>query len=189
MVSKPSRKILNWKAPERDGDQGFWIKNLKNLHERTAFQLNKILNGNEQFADWLTYGRTVLCQKDRTKRYHKGPLSTHLLFAITEETFDRRSTNLAMAWIDCRKSHDMIPHSWICECHEVFGVAENTKNFLVNSMNKWKLESTSNRVPLGNAEIRGGNFRGRSLSPLLFVLCMVSLSLILRKVKFHYELW
>ena len=58
MVSKQSRKIPNWKAPGRDGVQGFWIKKLTNLHERTAFQ---------QLPDWLTYGRTVLCQKDRTK--------------------------------------------------------------------------------------------------------------------------
>ena len=68
VVFKQSRKIPNWKAPGRDGVQGFWIKKLTNLHERTAFQLNKILNGNEQLADWLTYGRTVLCKKDRTKR-------------------------------------------------------------------------------------------------------------------------
>ena len=32
-----------------------------------CFQLNKILNGNQQLPDWLTYGRTVLCQKDSTK--------------------------------------------------------------------------------------------------------------------------
>ena len=56
-------------------------------------------------------------------------------------------------------------------------------------MNKWKLELASNGVFLGNVEIRRGIFQGDSLSPLLFVLCMVSLSLILRKVKFHYELW
>ena len=65
MVSKQSRKIPNWK--ERDGVQGFWIKKLTNLHEGTAFQLNKILNENQQLSDWLTYGRTVLCHKDRTK--------------------------------------------------------------------------------------------------------------------------
>ena len=69
----------------------------------------------------------------------------------------------------------------------MFGVAENTKNFLVNSMNKWKLELTSNGVSLGNVEIRRGIFQGNSLSPLLFVLCMVPLSLILREVKFHYK--
>ena len=38
-----------------------------------------------------------------------------------------------------------------------------------------------------NVEIRRGIFLGDSLSPLLFVLCMVPLSLILRKMKFHYE--
>ena len=98
----------------------------------------------------------------------------------------RRSTNLAMSWIDCRKSHDMIPHSWVSE---VFGVAENTKNFLVNSMNKWKLELTSNGVSSGNVEIRRGIFQGDNLLSLVFVLCMVSLSLVLRKVIFYYELW
>ena len=92
-----------------------------------------------------------------------------------------RSTNLAMAWIDYRKPCDVIPHSSISECIEVFGAAENTKNFLVNSMNKWKLELMSYGVSLGNVEIRGGIFQGDSLSPLLFVLCMVPLSLILRK--------
>ena len=51
MVSKQSRKIPNWKAPGRDGVQGFWIKKLTSLHERRAFQLNKILNGNEQLPD------------------------------------------------------------------------------------------------------------------------------------------
>ena len=67
MVSKQSRKISHWKAPGSDGIQSFWIKKFPCLHERTAFQLNKILNGNEQLPDWLTYRRTVLFQKDQTK--------------------------------------------------------------------------------------------------------------------------
>jgi len=48
MVIKQSRKIPNWKAPGRDGVQGFWIKRLTSLHERIAIQLNEILSGNEQ---------------------------------------------------------------------------------------------------------------------------------------------
>ena len=53
MVSNQRRKICRkrWKAPGRDGVQVFWDKSLTDFHERTAFQLNKILNGNEQLAD------------------------------------------------------------------------------------------------------------------------------------------
>jgi len=48
-----------------------------------------------------------------------------------------------MAWIDYHKAYDMIPHSWIGECIDLFGVVENTTQFLLGSMRKWKLELTS----------------------------------------------
>ena len=38
-----------------------------------------------------------------------------------------RKKNLAMAWIDYKKAYDMVPHSWIKECLDLFGVAENIK--------------------------------------------------------------
>ena len=41
-----------------------------------------------------------------------------------------------MAWIDYRKAYDMIPPSWISERLDLFGVAENSKKFLANRMNK-----------------------------------------------------
>ena len=52
----------------------------------------------------------------------------------------------------------MISHSWISEYLELFGVAENTKKMLRNSMNRWKLEFTSNGLSLCNVEIRRGIF-------------------------------
>ena len=47
-----------------------------------------------------------------------------------------RNKNLAMAWIDYKKTDDMVPHSWIIECLDLFEVAENIKSLLVNSMEK-----------------------------------------------------
>ena len=47
--------------------QGFWLKILFSLHERIANQFNEMLVGNLNLPDWLTYGRTVLCQKDKSK--------------------------------------------------------------------------------------------------------------------------
>ena len=64
-----------------------------------------------------------------------------------------RNKNLAMAWIDYTKAYDMVPHSWIIECLELFGVAENMKNLLVNSMEKWKVMLYSENFELGEVEI------------------------------------
>ena len=43
-----------------------------------------------------------------------------------------------MAWIDYKKAY-MAPHSWIIESLDFFGVAENIKSLLVNSMKKWNV--------------------------------------------------
>ena len=50
-----------------------------------------------------------------------------------------RKKNLAMAWIDHKKTYGMVRHSWIKECLDLLGVSENIKTLLVNSMEKWKV--------------------------------------------------
>ena len=57
----------NWKAPGKDGLQGYWLKNLASLHSSIALQLNHILDGEIPLPDWMTFRKTVLCQKDPTK--------------------------------------------------------------------------------------------------------------------------
>ena len=92
-----------------------------------------------------------------------------------------------MAWIDYKKAYDMVPHSWIIEGLNLFGVAENIKNFLVNSMEKWEVMLCSRNSELDEVEITQGIFQGGSLFPLVFVLALIPLSLILRKAKAAYE--
>ena len=58
-----------------------------------------------------------------------------------------------MAWIDYKKTY-MVPHSWIIECLDLFGVAGNIKSLLVNSMEKWKVILCSRNSKLGEVEIR-----------------------------------
>ena len=81
----------------------------------------------------------------------------------------------------------MVPHSWIIECLDLFGVAENIKSLLVNSMEKWKVMLCSGNSELGEVEIKRVIFQGDSLSPLMFVLALIPLNLILRKAKTAYE--
>ena len=54
-------------------------------------------------------------------------------------------------------------------------------------MDKWKLSLTSNGEELSDVKLKRGIFQGDSLPPLLFVLCMIPMTLILRKVKAKYE--
>ena len=85
----------------------------------------------------------------------------------------------------------MVPHSWIKECLDFFGVAENIKTLLVNSMEKWRVMLCAENSELGEVDIKRGIFQGDSLSPLvlspLSLLALIPLSLILRKAKATYE--
>ena len=55
-------------------------------------------------------------------------------------------------------------------------------------MEKWKVMLCSGNSELGEVEIKRGIFQEDSLSPLVFVLALIPLSLILRKAKAAYEL-
>ena len=59
-VTKQCRKMPNRKASGKDDVQGYWIKNLSNLHERIAINKNKILMGGDSLPAWMTHGRTGL---------------------------------------------------------------------------------------------------------------------------------
>ena len=58
--------------------------------------------------------------------------------AVIREVMSRKN-NLAMTWIDHKKTYDMVRHSWIKECLDLLGVSENIKTLLVNSMEKWEV--------------------------------------------------
>ena len=128
--------------------------------------------------------------QEEQKRCRKGSRGTNNLLyfdrALIKEV-KSRNKNLSMAWIYYKKAYDMVPHLWIIECLDLFKVAENIKNLLVNSMEKWKVILCSGNSELSEVEIKRGIFQGDSLLPLVFALALIPLSLILRKAKAPYE--
>ena len=88
-------------------------------------------------------------------------------------------TNLSMAWKDCKKAYDIVPHSWILKCLEMVRGAKNMITIISYSLANWKMVLTSGGTDLGQVDIRRGIFQGDSLSPLLFVLIMLPLTLVL----------
>ena len=69
----------------------------------------------------------------------------------------------------------------------MFRIAENLRTFLQKIMQQQRLLLTVNGEDLGEVNVTRGIFQGDSLSPLLFVLSMVPLSLILKKVNACYK--
>ena len=127
---------------------------------------------------------------EEQKGCRKGSRGTNYLLYIDRVVIKEvksRNKNLAMAWIDYKTAFSVVPHSWIIECFYLFGVAENIKSLLVNSIQKWKVMLCSGNSELGEVEIKPGIFQGDSLSLLVFVLALISLSLVLRKAQAAYE--
>ena len=60
------KKMPNWKAPGPDGVQGYWLKNFKSVLESLRLHLSECLEG-ATVPDWMTNGRTVLIQKEKSK--------------------------------------------------------------------------------------------------------------------------
>ena len=94
------------------------------------------------------------------RRQSRGTKDQLLTYKIVLKDCKKRHTNLCMAWIDYKKAYVLVPHSWINECMEIFGIAENVKNFLGRSMEHWKLSLTSNGEVLGEVDVKRGAFKG-----------------------------
>ena len=129
--------------------------------------------------------------KDEQKGCRKGSRGTKDQLLIDKAILKncrRRLTNLSMAWIDYKKAYDMVPHSWILKRLEMVGAAKNIISTIRNSMVNWKTVLTSGGTVLGQVDIERGIFQGDSLSPLLFIVIMLPLTLVLRKMRAGYRL-
>ena len=78
----------------------------------------------------------------------------------------------------------MVPHFWIVESLGMVGVSEN---FLSESMKGWRVVLTCNNESLGEVTVKRGIFQGDPLSPLLFVFCLIPLTVILHKPESAYK--
>ena len=80
----------------------------------------------------------------------------------------------------------MVQQSWLIECLNLFKVAKNAVKFLQTTMVNWRTQLVSGSSVLGQVRIKRGIFQGDSLSPLLFVISLIPMTLVLRKAKAGY---
>ena len=141
----------------------------------------KLLTGimGEKLYQHLERNGMLADEQKRCRKRSRGAKDQLLVDKAILKNCRRRMTNLSMAWIDYKKVYDMVPHSWILKCLEMVRGAKNMITVISNSMANWKMVLTSGGTDLGQVDIRRGIFQGDSLSPLLFVLIMLPLTLVL----------
>ena len=115
-------------------------------------------------------------EQNGCRRKSRGTQDQLLIDKTILKNCTKRRTNLAMAWIDYRKAYHFVPHSWILDCLDMLGIADNVRRFLEKSMKKWKLLLNSNLSDLCKVDVNRSIFQGDSLSPLIFVVCMIPVS-------------
>ena len=74
----------------------------------------------------------------------------------------KRHTNLSTTWIDYRIRYDLAPHSWLNECLETFGKAENLRMFLQKSMQQLRRLLATNGENLVEVNAKMEIFQGDS---------------------------
>ena len=129
----------------------------------------KLLTGMiaEETYNFLEREKLLSEEQKGCKRGSRGAKDKLLVDKNVLKDYKKRHTNVFMAWIDYRKACDFVPHSWINDCIEMFGMGEIMRNLLKTSMELWKLSLTSNGEDLGEVNVKRGIFHGDSLSPLL----------------------
>ena len=114
----------------------------------------------DQIYDYLEREHLLPDEHKGCRRKSRGTKDQLLIDKTILKDCRKRHTNLAMAWIDYKKAYDFVPHSWISECMEMFGIAVNVREFLQRSMVQWKLSLTSNGEELGDVDVKRGIFQG-----------------------------
>ena len=88
--------------------------------------------------------------------------------------------NLCVAWIDYQKAFDRVSHSWIIKSLELIGINNKVVSFTKKVMSFWRtrmcLHTENKLIETDDIKIQCEIFQEDSLSPLLFCICLIPLT-------------
>ena len=97
----------------------------------------------EELYEHLEKSNSVPWEQKRCRRGSRGTKDQLLIDKMVVKDCNRQLTSLVVAWTGYRKAYDMVSHSWIQRCMEVFGVAVSVRSFVNASMKQWNTEPTA----------------------------------------------
>ena len=128
---------------------------------------------------------------EEKKVSRKGTRGTRKLLYIHQhhpQGVQKEMKNGVMAWIDCKKTYDIVPQNWIMTTLKCASYPTKSLNFIEKIMKNLSVEGTARGKNLVEVKIQRGVFQGEALLPLLFAIAMMPLNHILRKCTVGYNL-
>ena len=87
-----------------------------------------------------------------------------------------------MASVDFREAYELVSHAWIIKTSKLIDAAPKVIALLKSTMINWKTELILGYVNRDVVIVKRGIFQGDSLSLLPFVISLISLTLVLRRM-------
>ena len=105
----------------------------------------KLLTGiiGEEIYNHLDTNKVIPDEQKGYCKCSRGTKDQLLIDKMVLKNCKKRLTSLSLGWIDYKKAYDMVPHSWLKKCLEIFEEAENRKKVLEESMEHWDTELTA----------------------------------------------
>jgi len=96
-----------------------------------------------------------------------------------------------LAWTDCEKAFDRVPHSWIIKSLELIGIYNKVISFSKKVMSYWRtcmrLHTGNKLMETDDIKIQCAIFQADSLSPLIFCICLICLTEQLNRLNTGYK--
>ncbi|XP_044261169.1 uncharacterized protein LOC123009112 [Tribolium madens] len=128
-----------------------------------------------------------VCEQRGSKRGVAGCRENLLIDRTITQDSRQYKRNLSMAWIDYRKAFDTTSHHLVVHLLKSLAVPDPIVECLERMILLWRtrftITSGATKVRTEWVTFRRGVFQGDSLSPLLFCISLLPLSIALRKTK------
>jgi hypothetical protein len=125
------------------------------------------------------------------RRGTKGCKDQLLISKAILQECKRRKKKLSLAWFYYQKAFDRVPHSWIIKSLELIAIDNKVISFTKKVMPHWRtrmcLHAEQKLIQTEDIKIECGLFKGDSLSPPLFCICLIPLTEQLERLNTGYE--
>ena len=169
--------------------------NAKNFRPITCLSTTyKILTSvlTDRMYTFMEANKLFPLEQKGCKRGSYGCKDQLLINRMLMENCQKNHRNLSMAWIDYRKAFDSVPHGWILRALDIFKLSPTIINFLQHNMRLWttnlRLTHANGTAKTDSLRIKCGIFQGDSLSPLLFCISLIPLSIELNNAGYGYQI-